>query len=228
MERKVILGVLAFSLLILGAALLLPSRAPDPNPKVPWQIELDTQGHTQVFGITLGQSTLAEVRQLLGENGEISMFASADGDYAIEAYFQQLFLSGFRADMVMTLDVTIEEAEEMFGRGSRIAKMGSGEKKITLATEDLKTLENRPIRHITYLPKANLDEALLVKRFGNPNQRIVEPSGVVHLLYPEKGLDLAVDQEAKEVFQYTLPARFPERWAPGQRAAEVTNGSDSQ
>lgn len=220
MERKVILGVLGFSLLVLGAALLLPSRAPDPDLKVPWRIAVDAQGHSQVFGITLGKSTLAEVRQILAEEGEISLFAMADGQYAVETYFQQLFLSGLRADMVMTLDIAPEEAEAMYSRGFRIAKMGSGEKKVTLAPEDVAVLAQRPIRHITYLPKANLDEALLIKRFGEPARRIVEPSGVVHLLYPDQGLDIAVDQEAKEVFQYVLPTRFAELIAPLQQAAE--------
>jgi len=222
MDRKIILGVLAVTVLGLLLALFSPGgRPPDPDPKLPWLIQVDEHGNSRVFGLTLGGSTLDDARLMLGQPGEISMFAAPGGKFAVEVFFDQLFLSGLRADMVLTLAVPAAQAQQMFDRGLRVSQLGSGEKKVTLAPADLALLASLPIKHLTYLPRADLDAPLLEQRFGIPAKRIAEASGVVHWLYPQRGLDIALNPDGPEALQYVPPAQFDQLLGPLEAAANA-------
>lgn len=216
MDRKIGFGLLLITLVALAVAILSPGgRSVDPNPKLPWLIEVDARGDILVFGLKLGQSTLADARDVFQDQGKINLFLSPQGEYAIEAYFQRLYLSGLRADIVLTLDVEQQEAEQIFGRGLRISKLGSGAKKVDMTKPDQDLLAEERIALITYLPATDLDEKILSRHFGEPQQKLSEAkSGVVHWLYPEKGLDIAVNPEGKEVFQYVRPSAFEELLKP--------------
>lgn len=209
MGRHTFLLVLAFTLIALAVALLLPGRSVDKPDKLPWQIELLEGGSTRVFGIELGNTTLGEAEVLIREPAEVSLFDRGEGKRVVEAYFDNVDFSGLRARMVMVMALSQEELEAMFGRGVRIATMGSGTRKVTLSDEDMSKVRGTPVGAITYIPRVNLDAAIIEKRFGVPAQRIHEKEGEIeHWLYPEKGLDIALDPEGKEVLQYVPPDRF--------------------
>ena len=216
MERKIILGILAATLIAIALAIVLPGgRTVDEQPRLPWLIEIDAAGYPTVFGITLGKSRLQEVRDRFREQGEINLFRSGDGGFSVEAYFGRLYLSGIRASMIITLDLDQAAMQQMFDRGLRISQMESGGKKVKLAASDAIALEQAIIDHIAYLPATDLDDVLIASRFGEPDLRIEEESsGLVHWLYPEKGLDIAVNPDGKEVFQYLIPANFERALAP--------------
>lgn len=209
MDKKILLGLLSLTLIALAAAILLPGgRAPDTNPKLPWDIQVDASGNTRVFGLTLGGSTLAEARQTFGVQDELSLFVSAGNRLDFESYFQRVYLSGIRADLVVKLVVDEDTADAMFKRGARISHLSGGIKKVTLAKQDLAALEKAPVGLITYLPAADLEPSLIASRFGEPSRRIGETTGVEHWLYPDRGLDIAVHPEGREVIQYVPPSMF--------------------
>ncbi|MCW8905782.1 MAG: hypothetical protein OQL28_00905 [Sedimenticola sp.] len=216
MERKLFLGILSVTLVALAIALLLPGgRTPDREPRLPWLIEVNELGALKVFGITLGESTLQQARENLQDQGKVTLFQSPEGQYRTEAYFQRLFLSGLKADLVLTLAVGVNEAQEMFERGERISQMGSGTRKIELSSRDLEALSQAPVASITFIPAADLDADLLSGRFGEPARRVKETgSEIVHWLYPERGLDIALNPDGKEVFQYVKPADFGQLTEP--------------
>ncbi len=209
MERKIALSILAVTILAIGIAIIMPGgRQIDTDPKLPWLIGVNQDGSSTVFGLTLGKSSVADARNLLKKEGEATLFMEPDGKLTIEVFFQRVFLSGLKADMVMTAELTQQEMQPMYDHGTRVSKLGSGEQKVTLRPEDIDMVAAAPIRHLTYLPVADLDPELIESRFGTPAQRIAEKSGASHWLYPEQGLDIAVDPERKEVFQYVAPKDF--------------------
>jgi hypothetical protein len=216
LERKILLWIVIGTLIALGLALLLPGgRAPEREPRLPWQIKSLPDGNTRVFGLTLGQSSLADARRALGADGALTLFRSPGGDISLEAYFERLFISGLKANLVLNLELDPLEAQALYGRGQRVSQLGSGTQKVELAALDQERMAAAPIRLITYLPTADLEPELLGRLFGEPTQRIAEAdSGIEHWLYPSKGLDIAVNPEGKEVFQYIAPARFDELAAP--------------
>lgn len=209
MERNIALTITAVVLLAIGVAILMPGgRQVDPDPKVPWKIEVHADGTSSVFGLTLGHTTLSQIQALFDSPAKLTLFAPKDARIAVEAYFERVFLSGLRADMVMNLALSEQQKQAMYERGIRISKLGSGDRKVTLHPADIERAQHAAVHHITYLPMADLEPELLEKRFGPPAERIATRNGVEHWLYPEKGLDIAVDPERKEVFQYVAPKDF--------------------
>jgi hypothetical protein len=229
MDRKIVLSVLAAALLgFIGIMLLMPERADDAFARLPWKVTHDSQGRTQVFGFTLGATTLADVRRVFGEDGKVNLFArpNSPDSLAAEAYFDHVYLNSLRADFVLTLDVPTNRLQDMYERGLRISQLGSGAKKITLGPDDAAKLAAAPVRSITYLPWKHLDAAVIARRFGEPAERITEESGVVHWLYPAEGMDIARDPGGGVVIQYVNAKDFTKLAAPLQAAGD--NGSAAQ
>ncbi len=209
MERNIFLTVLGGTALFLAIALFLPGGTPDPDPKLPWKITIDPNGNSTVFGLTLGKSTLADGQQILSDIGEVDLLISKDGSKSVEAYFDGIFLNGLKANFVFTLELDEEALEAMYQRGLQLSTLESGIRKVDLSQEDLAIAATAPIAHITYLPKTDLEEPLLTNLFGEPKLIIHEPdTRISHWLYPNMGLDIAVDPDRKEVFQYVAPAKF--------------------
>jgi hypothetical protein len=224
MDRKIILYVLgAAALGFIGIMMLMPQERGDGVTRLPWLVSTDTQGRTQVFGFTIGETTLADVRAVFAEQGKINLFSHPDkrDRYSVEAYFDQIYLNGLRSDFVITLDADRTELEAMYERGLRISQLGSGGKKVKLAPDDIEMVVGFPIRVITYLPWKSLDAQILERRFGKPEQVLSEQeTDVTHWLYPAKGMDIALDQDGGVVIQYVNPGTFEELITPLQNDSD--------
>jgi hypothetical protein len=209
MDRKILLGLLSAVFVVLVVAILIPGgRQADTEPRLPWQIRINASGHASVFGLTLGESPLREAQQIFKEFGEVNLFQAKDGSQYIEAYFKRIYLSGIRADLILALDIDTTTTNAMYERGIRQELLETGNRKITLADADLRELSSATIGHLTYIPAADLDTDLIRKRFGEPTRIITEKSGIIHWLYPGKGLDIAINPEGKEMIQYVNPGEF--------------------
>lgn len=222
MDRQIILSVLGVAILgFLGVLLLMPASIEDGPDRLPWRVTQDASGHSQVFGFTIGETTLAEVRTLFGEDGKVNLFQDPTQaeSYGVEAFFDQIHLQRLRADFVIALDVDQASLAAMYERGLRISQVGSGSRKIKLDPADVETLSARPIRSISYLPKARLDNALIEQRFGTPDLRLTEPeTEIVHWLYPERGMDIGRSPNGTVVIQYVNPDDFDRLLSPLQDA----------
>jgi hypothetical protein len=218
MGRRIILYLLGVVALGLIGIVMMPEKRDEDDgiQRLPWRVSVDSRGHARVFGFTLGETTLAGVRAAFGEDGKINLFSRAHGDdeFSVEAYFEQLYLEGLRADLVITLEADQQMLTAMYERGLRISRLGSGDKKVELAPADIDSLLKQPIRAITYLPWKSLDAEILRKRFGEPKDILSEESGVSHWLYPDKGMDIGLDEGGGVVIQYVNPEEFESLIAP--------------
>jgi hypothetical protein len=204
MEKKIIFWVVSLSLVAIALAILLPGgRQVDPHPKLPWKIELTPEQAVRVFELTLGQSTLADARSVLQIQEEINLFVDANGKPAIEAYFERVFLSGLRADFILVLKADEPLLAQLYDRGSRISLSSESTRKVELSSEDRLLVEKLPIHLINYVPYANLNEKLIISRFGQPSNKITESeTGITHWIYPEQGLSIGLNPDGKELIQY--------------------------
>jgi len=227
MDRKIILSLLSLILIVLAIALLMPGGGkPDAKPKLPWDITVDESGLPSVFGLTLGKSTLKDAQKIFKEPGEISLFISPEGEYAIEAYFDRIYLSGLKGSFILALDADQASLKSIFKRGTRIQRLSTGNQQVTPSGEDISALAGSTFRHITYIPGANLDPDLIRKRFGEPDKLIKEVNsevGATHWVYLNKGLDIAHNPEGKEVFQYVIPSEMERILAPLEEQAAKTS-----
>lgn len=221
-ERHIFAGVILGTLLLLALAMVIPSNQKDASAHLPWQVEQDDEGRTQVFGVTLGKSPMGELERRIGDPVVLSLFARDSGERVVEGFFDNVGLGGLRAKMVVVLDFSNEELEAMYERGVRMATMGSGTRKVTLSSADQGAARQAPIHSITYLPRSRLEPELVERRFGTPGERIALPGGESeHWLYPQLGLDIALNQRGSDVLQYVLPENFEALRVPLLEQGEV-------
>jgi hypothetical protein len=207
MDKKIVLWIISLALIALGLAILLPGgRVADKNPKLPWEIRLDAQGNAEVFGLKLGDSSLDQAKQIFQDAGKSSLFITREGAPVLEAYFERIYLSGLKADFVLVMEAEETLLQEIYDRGSRISRTTETTRKVDLTEADQQLVGHLPIQAINYIPAANLDDELILARFGEPAERIVETqTGIVHWIYPERGLSIGVNPEGKELLQYVQP-----------------------
>lgn len=214
-----------FALSIVGlivAALLIPFLIPgtgkqegaDPDSNLPWQIQVDAQGNSKVFGLQPGISSLGEAKERLGSELDVAIIAAPNEVGALEAFYNQVSLGFVLAKVIVTVDASQDVILAMRDRALKASHMESMTKKITLSPEDMAAADAMPIKAISVIPTINLDEAAVVQRFGQPEERIVVSDKRVHLLYDHKGLDVVVDSDGKELLQYVAPGRFGELREP--------------
>ena len=225
---KLALSLFALVLIALLLPFLLPSAGKvegvDPNSNLPWQITTDGQGGSSVFGLRPGVSTLAEVKQRLGGDLDVAIIAAPQEAGSLEGFYSQLRLGFVMAKVIVTVDASPELVSAMRERALKAQYMESSTRKIRLHPDDLAAAEKLPVRAIVVIPSVNLDEATVVERFGKPAERLPVSEKRVHLLYPEKGLDVTVDTDGKELLQYVAPRDFSLLRAPLSAAAESGDG----
>ena len=207
---------------LIAIALIVPFLVPglgkqdgvDPNANLPWQIELDAQGGSSVFGLRPGVSTVGEVRQKFGSEMDVAIVAEPNEMGTLEGYYSQVALGFVLAKVIVTVDAKNELILEMRDRALKAKHMESMTRKITLNPDDLAAIEKMPVKAFSVIPSVNLDEATVIQRFGPPGERLAVSEKRVHLLYPEKGLDVVVDSDGKELLQYVAPSNFAELREP--------------
>ncbi|MCU7924773.1 MAG: hypothetical protein KZQ88_18975 [Candidatus Thiodiazotropha sp. (ex Dulcina madagascariensis)] len=204
MEKKIIFWVISLSLVAVALAILLPGgRKVDTHPRLPWDISVNAYREIEVFDLTLNKSLLADARQVFQQQGKLNMFTTSSGHPALEVYFERVFLSGLRADIILVLNAEDDLLSALYDRGSRISRSTDTTRKVELNSEDQLLAANLPIESINYIPAANLDESLIISRFGEAPEKITETeTSMTHWIYPEKGLSIGISPEGRELLQY--------------------------
>ncbi len=209
---KLALSIVALVVFALLLPLLLPNLGKqsgvDPNANLPWLIEVDGQGGSKVFGIQPGVSLLEAARERLGGDIEVAIIAAPNEVGTVEAYFSQVLLGFVQARVIVTVNASPEVVTAMRERALKAEHMESTTRKIRLHPDDLAAVYRMPIKALSVIPSVNLDEATVIQRFGQPDERFPVSEKRVHLLYPAKGLDVIVDADGKELLQYVAPRDF--------------------
>lgn len=219
---------IAFLFLIIAvivvSALFRSAEKPAVQPLegLPWQIEILPNGETRVFGLIPAHSTLDDARGRFGMDMEIAVIAAPGEPGSLEAYSSSVTTGMIMGRMILVADVDRETVARLRQRAIKSVHMDSSTRKYLLHPDDLAFAWRAPIAGITFIPAANLDEQTVLRRFGVPNERIRVDDRVEHFLYPEKGLDLALDSKGKEVLQYIAPRQFARLREPLIKLSPVT------
>jgi len=213
-----IIAVIALSALFRsgGKPVVLPAAG------LPWQIEILPNGETRVFGLVPARSTLDDARRRFGLDMEIAVIAAPGEPGSLEAYSSNVTAGVVTGKVILLADTDRETVARLRQRAIKTEYMDSTTKKFILHPDDLALAWRAPIAGITFIPSVSLDEKTALARFGVPNERIRVDDRVEHFLYPEKGLDLALDSKGKEVLQYIAPRQFARLREPLIRVAPVT------
>lgn len=213
MFKYTFLTVLVVSLLAVVLGMYLSSDI-DKSQVLgfPWQIKNLPDGSTSVFQINIGKTTLAQTEKLFQETAEISLFKAKEKDAVVEAYFNKVLIGGLSSKIVVSFSVKKSQLMSMYNKGARISTLGSGTRRVTLNSNDQILIRQAIITGITYLPSINLNAELIEKRFGQPEQKVIDQkSQAVHWLYPRIGVDVVLHNKKKEVISYVNPADFSKK-----------------
>jgi hypothetical protein len=208
---KTFLTVLAIIIVVAMVPLLLSPSPDTPSEQavtgLPWQIEVTPEGNSRVFGLTMGTSTLADARARFGE-GETALVAAPGEIESLELYFDMVTLGAVTGKLIVTAELDADTINAMRQRAYKTEYMQSSTKKSLLAEHDRVAADAAPIRGLALVPSINLDEAMIIQRFGQPTERVRTSEQTEHFLYPDRGLDVVLDTEGKEVLQYVAPRDF--------------------
>jgi len=183
---------------------------------LPWQINILSDASTEVFGLNIGRSRLSDAIEKLGSDMELAIVTATDKDEvgSLEMYYGHYRAGLLSGKLVLQTDVDEQVIKRWRENALRSEYMASGRaKKYMLSPEDVAQVLDEVIVSLTFIPAVNLDEEVILARFGEPERR-VQFAGVTHFLYSAKGLDIALHEDSKEVLQYVKPDVFQQLVAP--------------
>lgn len=176
---------------------------------LPWQVATTAQGHTHVFNVDVGKTTLRELIERLHSFPETAVFMDADKHLLLEAYFGKQSLGFLEARLVAELaadQATLEKlATEYIDRQAQ----PSGSWRLTISEPNQQVANALVVKHLIYIPVADYPEDIVRTRFGEPTQIVAVKETASYWFYPQKGLALLVNGDGGEVFYYSTPADFP-------------------
>jgi len=175
---------------------------------LPWQIEVLPDGSSKAFGLHIGSSCLSDALAILGNDMELAIIAAKDEVGTLEMYYGHYQAGLLSGKLVLQTSASEQDIKRWRENAARSEYMASGQaKKYTLSDADSAQVLQQVITGITFIPAVNLDEEVILARFGQPEKQVAMVD-VTHYLYPAKGLDIALYKEAKEVLQYVSPQAF--------------------
>jgi hypothetical protein len=202
-----VLAALPLALLLTACGTAEPP--PEATQNLPWQIEILPGGQSRVFGIIPGQTTLLEAKRILDKKGDVNLFKSSDGTLSAELFYGKIRLGFLDAYLIAEAGGDELQLQAMLERASNPKAQPSGAWRYDLAVEDIRNLQDWPIRSLTYIPAAvQFDAAFLEKHFGPPAEKRPIDEGREYWLYPDKGLVVMLADKEREILQYVAPADF--------------------
>ncbi len=205
-------------ILVMAGRMFFKSEEPhsdEPLTGLPWQIDILPDGDTQVFGITPGRTTFGKAIELLGNDLKLAIIAAPYETGTLEAYYSHYSAGPITGKLILVLDIAPDILSAMRKRGYQ----DGGTRRYHLHPDDLPTAYRAPVRVMNFMPSFNLDEDIVQARFGTPAEIIQATAQQTHWLYPDKGLDLILNAEGKEVLQYLPPGEFSAHRAQLQQSS---------
>jgi len=177
----------------------------EPVTGLPWQIDSLPNGDTRVFGIVPGRTRLDEAIELLGHDEmDLAIIAAPHETGTLEAYYSHYSAGPITGKLFLILDIAPDSLSPMRKR----AFQDGGTRRYHLHPDDLPAAYRAPVSVMNFIPSFNLDGEIAQARFGTPAEIIQIDAQQEHWLYPDKGLDLILNTDNKDVLQYLSPAQF--------------------
>jgi len=181
----------------------------DEGVQMPWHVTIHDEHHSEVFGVVLNQMTLEQARQKFGQLDGIALFMNKDGRFNLEAYFGKVTIGPFAARLIVTLNAPQPVLEALQEHTVKRVKIEDGSIKWTLTPGKQQEQGLRTIRTLTYIPTyGGMDATYLKQRFGQPTSIKTIDETTELWSYPQRGIRIMLDNDGKEMFEYTSIADF--------------------
>ncbi len=194
---------------------------------LPWLITAHADGSSDALGVKLGSSTLADARQQFGPDTQLAIIAAPGENGTLEAFVDPAQAGFIAGKLVITADLPAARLKAMRDQALKSEFMESTTRKYTLRDADMADALQARIVSLSFIPQASLDADIILARFGQPASRVRSTAHQEHFLYPDKGLDVLMDDEGKELLQYVAPRDFERLRQPLQAASRAQPGAAS-
>ena len=203
-ERYIVVYTLLGSLLAFLLIFLLTRDIQMPeNQAMPWQSYVNEQGQTVVFQLTMEHSELIDAARQFGVEIEASLFEQDDTEPELEVYFPSTKVGGIGANIIVNLALDDQRIKMLRENIDQSMLMPSGVKKTTFTTTGEASMSHYQIKSLTFIPKTNLSQEVMLNLFGKPDSTDLAYPGVSYWHYPQKGLRIIVDDEHKEILEFS-------------------------
>ena len=209
-QNKALLITILVIFLVVFLVTCAPQGDGEKTAKIapPWQITVDAEGRSQVFGLTIGAATLADARAQLGEEYEQAIIATMKGSAGMEIYYSRFRAGGITGKLIVVADVSQQQLTALMAGAAKAKQLDNGSRKYTISNADQAAVDALRIASLVFVPTSSLDEDIVRHRFGEPAKIIALNEQQQHFLYPLLGLDILIDQKGKEMLQYVAPDNF--------------------
>lgn len=185
---------------------------------LPWQVQPLADGRSRVFGLVLGQDTLAQAQARFGDVLQLALVARVDETGALEALVEPMSAGHVSGRLVLAFDVPPATLSQWRARATGSEVMAGGVRRFSLAAADRAAAAAMPLAGLSFVPSLRLTEDDMQHRFGTPSQRLVLGDGVLQLVYADRGLVASLAPGRRSVLQYVAPRELGSRLlAPVQR-----------
>lgn len=167
----------------------------------PWDIQIQENGASRVFGLTLGKSNIQEANQIFASFAETRLVVDENGESALIAHYNELVMDGIMADLYLYYQ--LEKAVLQQLRNDLMATESSKQRNVyTLPTDIEMDYLSTPIARIVYKPAIQYGEELITQRFGTPQQIVKIDDRQREWHYPDSGLTIRLFDHQPEAFEY--------------------------
>jgi hypothetical protein len=211
--KKTLLIVIAIAI---GIYLFINQAPPSNNEgegfqltDLPWQIEVDSQGNSTIFGQKLGVSTLREFQEKINQQADIKVFRNPNGSLSLEAFFKKAKLARIDSKVAIRLQLSEEALSQLESHALKRKVTAAGNYQLELPKADEEIALNAKIAVISWSPTfLRLDDKMITERFGVAAEIIETEKEVSHWLYPKLGLDIIRLPRNKATLHYISPNQF--------------------
>jgi len=188
-----------------------PHPAAQRDPAAPWALEPVPGGGIRVFGLHLPGATLADAQSAWGDDLQLALMASRGEPAMLEASVETARPGTVGGRLVFSAEAKAQDIERWRGHAAKEEPVSADTRRIALRADDRADALRTPIVGIGFIPAAQLDARTLRERFGAPAEVWRSTASVEHWLYPDRGLDVMLDEQGRELLQYVAPADFERR-----------------
>ena len=199
---------------VMVAGLLWLYRGPGPDQPTPpagerpWEVQVLADGTSRVFGLIPGRSTLADAMGRFGKGLEAAMFESPGRPLTLEACYSEVVVGGITGRLILSLAPSPAVLQGLRERSPGAKRLGTGAIRYPIDFRDAEVLPSLTVRGLTLVPSANLDEATVQARFGDPVERVPAGEGASRWLYPDRGVAVTISEQGKDLIDYAAPSDF--------------------
>lgn len=194
--------LLGSTLLVIGFSFFMGSPGNNNFDDLPWNAKALSATQVKALGLITEQSTLQDAVNLYGKDLQVKIFSNREREpKSLEAYFDVVYIGGLKFKLVINLKTNAEELAQL-AQGKAFMLLDSGDREADLTRDEKFALLNHKISVITLIPSNDLDEVTIEKRFGPADNKTTDDLGMVHYFVKNKGLEIIIDPQGKEVLQY--------------------------